>query len=247
MRGRAGGVAGDRPDDAGGDAAVDGVVAELAACALLRLLPTAALECLAAQAVRRRYARGQALFRVGDPSDRVWIICAGRVQASRSADGREFIAHVASAGEAPGHLDLMDLSPRSVDAYAVDAVEALVLPAVAVREALVAHPDALMALVVDLVHMVRVLSELAADTALLDLRCRIAKHLLAQPEAGCRVAIGFPQAALAAHFGVARQSLNRALGDLQRRGLIRVIEGGRSIELLDEMTLRRLAAGLSPR
>jgi hypothetical protein len=40
---------------------------------------------------------------------------------------------------------------------------------------------------------------------------------------------------------VARQSLNRALGDLQRRGLIRVEDSGTTVYLLDRMALRRLA------
>ena len=48
---------------------------------------------------------------------------------------------------------------------------------------------------------------------------------------------------LAAQLGVARQSLNRALGELQRRGLIRVVGSGTTIDLLDRMTLRRLAVG----
>ncbi len=51
------------------------------------------------------------------------------------------------------------------------------------------------------------------------------------------------QTELATLLGVARQSLNRVLGELQRDGLLRVEGSGTSIELVDRMGLRRLSVG----
>ena len=216
----------------------------LAGCPLLSGLPEQALRELAGRARLRRYEAEQALYRHGDPSDSAFVLCSGHVQARiRSSEGRELVLHVAAPGEAPGYLDLLDESPRSVDAVAQDDVEVLVLPARVVRGALVEHPRALMQLSAGLVGIVRDLNELMRDLIFLDLPARLAKLLLARPASDRRVEFGLTQGELAAHLGVARQSLNRALGELQRRGLIRVEDSGRSVELLDRMALRRLAVG----
>lgn len=127
--------------------------------------------------------------------------------------------HVAAPGEAPGYLDLLDESPRSVDAVAQDDVEVLV-PARVVRRALVEHRRALMQLSAGLVGIIREHNELMRDLVFLDLPARLAKLLLARPASDRRVEFGLTQGEPAAHLGVARQSLNRALGELQRRGLI---------------------------
>lgn len=193
---------------------------------------------------RRRYEPEQALFRFGDPSDAVFVLCSGRVRATiRSSEGRDLVLHVAGPGEAPGYLDLIDGSPRTVDAEAKDEVEVLVPPARTVRAALLAHPPALLQLSAELAGIVRVLSETAADLVFLGLPGRLAKLLLARPSGGRRVELGLTQGELAAQMGVARQSLNRALGELQRQGFIRVERSGTSIELVDRAALRRLALG----
>jgi CRP-like cAMP-binding protein len=50
----------------------------------------------------------------------------------------------------------------------------------------------------------------------------LAKLLLARPAPDQRVEFGLTQSETPAQLGVARQSLNRVLGELQRAGLIRV-------------------------
>lgn len=218
-------------------------LADLTACPLFAPLPHGALRSLGAASRRRRYEAGQALFRVGDVTESVFVICSGRVQAQvPSIDGREVVWHVAGPGEAPGYIDVTDLSPRSVDAVALTDAEVLVLSAALVREVLLAHPEALMQLAAGLAGIVRIMTDAAAGLVFLDLRARLAKLLLARSASGDRVHLGVTQGALAAQLGVARQSLNRALGGLQRDGLIRV-RNGTTIELLDRMALRRLAVG----
>ena len=145
--------------------------------------------------------------------------------------------------EAPGYLDLIDRAPRSADAVAQDDVEVLMLPAGAVRRALIEHPRALMQLSTGLAGIIRELDELVRDLVFLDLPARLAKLLLARSALGHRVELGVTQGELAAQLGVARQSLNRVLGQLREQELIRVEESGTAIELLDRIALRRLAVG----
>jgi CRP/FNR family cyclic AMP-dependent transcriptional regulator len=217
---------------------------DLTRIAWLADLPAASLDVLAQAAVRKHYRSGEALFEVGDESNRIWVICAGHVQASsRSRDGREFVAHVAGPGETPGHFDLIDLAPRSMDARALDDIETLVLPARTVRRELLRHPPALLQLTADLTAINRRLSAIVTDLVLLELPARLAKLLLASTEGGTPVELVTSQSELAAQLGVARQSLNRALGELRRRGLVEVEGSGRRITVLDRVALTRVASG----
>jgi CRP/FNR family transcriptional regulator, cyclic AMP receptor protein len=216
----------------------------LAASPLFSGLPERVLRELAGVAHRQTYVPGQALFRIGDPSGSAFVLYSGHVQAKiRSGEGRELVLHVSAPPEAPGYLDLIDGAPRSADAVAQDDVEVLVLPAQAVRRALIEHPRALMELSTGLAGIIRELDELVQDLVFLDLPARLAKLLLSQPAPDQRVELGLTQTEMAAHLGVARQSLNRVLGEFQRQGLIRVEGSGRSVELLDRMALRRVAVG----
>ena len=184
------------------------------------------------------------LFRCGDPSGSAFVLCSGHVQARiRSDEGRELVLHVSAPPEAPGYLDLIDEAPRSADAVAQDDVEVLTLPAETVRRALIGHPPALLELSIGLAEIIRLLDDLVRDLVFLDLPARLAKLLLGRPAPDRRVELGLTQSEMAAQLGVARQSLNRVLGELQRQGLIRVQDSGRSVELLDRSALRQVAAG----
>ena len=122
-------------------------------------------------------------------------------------------------------------------------MEVLTLPAETVRRALIEHPPALLELSIGLAEIIRLLDDLVRDLVFLDLPARLAKLLLGRPAPDRRVELGLTQSEMAAQLGVARQSLNRVLGELQRHGLIRVQDSGRSVELLDRTALRQVAAG----
>lgn len=166
----------------------------LASCPLFSALPERVVRELAGVARRRRYEAGQALCRVGDPSDAKVVLCSGRVRASiRSRAGRDLVLHVAVPGEAPGYIDLIDESPRMVNAVAKDDVEVLALPA---RAVLLEHPRALMQLSAELAGVVRQLAEAASDLVFLDLPARLAKLLLARRAPDGRVELGLTQSDL---------------------------------------------------
>jgi hypothetical protein len=214
----------------------------LAACPLFSAMPERVLRELAHVAHRRSYEAEQVLFRRGDPSGSAFVLCSGHVQARiRSDDGRDLVLHASAPPEAPGYLDLIDEAPRSVDAVAQDDVEVLVLPAQAVRQALIDHPRALMEMSIELAGIIRLLDELVRDLVFLDLPARLASccwrgrpptaaSSSAPPRVRWRRSSGWP----------ASRSTARS-ANLQRQGLIRMQDSGRSVELLDRMALRRLA------
>lgn len=89
----------------------------------------------------------------------------------------------------------------------------------------------------DLALTVRRLTGSAADLVFLDLPRRLAKLLIGAGDA--EVELGLSQSELAARLGVARQSVNRALAGLTRRGWIEVDRS--TVRLRDRAALTRFA------
>ena len=77
--------------------------------ALFSDLDSADLAALAARAVERRLKRGEILFVAGDPAGGLYVVVEGAIRAYRvSADGREQILHVESAGATLGEVPVFD-------------------------------------------------------------------------------------------------------------------------------------------
>jgi CRP-like cAMP-binding protein len=223
---------------------VDDVVAELRRTVLFADADPARLEPLAARAFVRRFAAGQVVFTEGEPSDHLYVVRSGRVRVLvQSPHGEEMTLSVLGPGETLGELSMIDGQPRSASAEALGPTQLVALPAGDVRTALRSDPVLLLAVAAELAAMVRRLTGGTADLVFLDLPRRLAKLLLAEarrePTGLLRVELGMSQSGLAARLGVTRQSLNRALGGLVRRGWIRPEDGG--YVLRDPAALRRFA------
>lgn len=194
---------------------------------------------LASAAFPRRLSRGQVLFTEGERSDHVYVVADGRVKVLVSSPhGDELVLSVLVPGDALGELSVLDGADRSASAVALDDVTLWCVPAAAVRALLDVSPGAALAVAEELAARVRRLTGAAADLVFLDLPRRLAKLLVSEEAADGR-ATALIQSDVAAHLGVTRQSLNRALQRLQDRGWVAVQRGG--ITVLDETALERFA------
>ena len=96
----------------------------LAALEPFRHLPVPEQRRLAELAQERRYAKGQTIFREGQPSDAVWVVKTGRVHLMKFlADGKASTTCVMTAGESFCCLPALDRKPYPADAVtATDSV-----------------------------------------------------------------------------------------------------------------------------
>lgn len=192
----------------------------------------------------RRFAAGQVIFSEGEPSEHLYVVRRGRVRIFvASPHGDELTLAVLVPGDTMGELSIIDGEARSAGAQAVDATELLALPAADVRAAFEAEPALLMAVAGELAAIVRRLTGGTADLVFLDLPRRLAKLIVAEarprPDGAIRLEAGMTQSGIAARLGVTRQSLNRALSGLTRRGWISAADGGYVVH--DLAALRRFA------
>jgi CRP-like cAMP-binding protein len=204
----------------------------------------AQLRGLADRSFSRRLRDGQILFTEGEPSDHLFVVRSGRIRiVARSPRGDELVLSVLAPGEVLGELSVIDQGPRSATAEALGDVELLAVAAADVRALLEREPALLMAAAAELAATVRRLTGSAADLVFLDLPRRLAKLLVSEAAVGAdgvhRVDPGMSQSGLAARLGVTRQTLNRALSGLTRRGWVEA--QGPQFVLRDPDALRRFA------
>lgn len=215
----------------------------LAALPLLRAAPSEDVERLAEQAFPRHLHRGQVLFVEGDPSEHLFVVERGRLKVTvGSARGQELLLQVVGPGGAVGELSVVDRLPRSAGATALDDLSLWCLPAEPLRGLLSRSPALCLALAEDLAAQVRRLTGASADLVFLDLPRRLAKLLVALDEGeGPPGLAGMAQAEVAAHLGVTRQTLNRALARLQEAGWVDVRREGLAVR--NSLALRDFAEG----
>jgi len=212
-------------------------------------MPRAQRENLLGAAELIHLRRGAMVFRQGDPviADAGFFgLAAGSIKiSSLRQDGREAILAVLEPGNWFGEITLIDGSPRTHDATALEALDLLAVSPQAFGQLMrdVAFAHAIAAL---LAARVRMLYGLAEDATLRSLRARVAHRLLvlargdATQSLQVRQQVALPQEALAMMLGVTRQTLSKELNALAREGLVALRYG--RIELLSLEALQRLVS-----
>ncbi len=221
-------------------------VEALARCPLFERADARILESLATGLRRRRFRRNEVIFHQGDPGDSLHIVAAGAVKiVLPSAEGDEAIIATLRPGDFFGELALLDDSPRSATASALEASDTLVLPRQVFVELLDTLPGLRDALLAGLARELRRLTGHVEELHFLDLAGRLAMRLTrlareAQPDARGEIRLSWPytQSDLAAMIGGTRQSVNRLLSELVDEGLISIEHDALVITDLDQLARR---------
>jgi CRP-like cAMP-binding protein len=185
----------------------------------------------------RNYARGEILFRQGDPATEMFVVLDGRIAiATQAGDGREAVVAVLEKGGLCGELALFDDAPRAADGRALTDTVVAALPYAPVRETLQSQPDLLWVMVRLLAERLRATDEALADAVFLDVPARTAKRLLELAKGSDRFSIPLTQEELASMIGASRERVNKALALFTRLGWIE-IEGRGQYRILDRQSL----------
>jgi CRP-like cAMP-binding protein len=216
------------------------VVAVLRQTELFAELDDRVLEHLAERALTRRLSKGRDVMVEGEKGDTMGVVAEGRVRVvMRSKDGAEAeLIRIGPYGHF-GLVALLDGGVRTASVEAVESSEVITLERKHVYPLLQTEPRLLDAVFESLCGLIRGADIAYADQRFLTLKQRIAKALRALDldSPGQR----FTQADLANRVGATRQSVNQVLREFERRGFIK--HEGRTIVILREEELRRLAAG----
>src|SRR5437588_9794244 len=127
-------------------------------------LPNAALDALIARGHTRKYAKGETIYRRGEPGDSLMVVLTGRIKIFNvNADAREVVLNFLGVGDVNGEIAALDGRERTADAVAMEACEIFAVYARDVIPILIAHPSALLEIVQVLCEKLRFASALIED------------------------------------------------------------------------------------
>ena len=190
--------------------------------------------------IRHRVARGEAVFRQGDPAIAVFLVETGRIRLVRVlADGTSLILHVGVAGESFAEASL-SAAEYHCDAVAETDAVVLALPKADLLSDLAADPAKCLALALALAAQVR---DLRAKLELRNIRSATARVLawLSLHASGSPpiVPIRHSWTQIADELGLAREAIYRALAVLERQKTVSRSPGQVCLTIRPE-ELRRL-------
>lgn len=218
----------------------------------LRLVPfftklsSTEVETLAERLVMRQFSSGQIIFHHGDPGGLLYLITKGKVKITHSTpDGHEALLAILGQGDFFGELALLDDSPRSATAEAIEKTEALTLHREDFIRYIKENPDFSLHVLHTLAQHIRRLNNQISDIFFLDLPARLARVLLQlaeqhgkESEDGTLIDISLTQTNLAEMTGATRVSINKSLGRFRRSNWVQV--NGRRFTITDRGALLRL-------
>jgi len=208
----------------------DLAVESLRRCALFAHVDDDGLRALGGLMRPRRFRRNEVIFHEGDVGDSLHIVVEGGLKiVLASQDGEEAIIASLKPGDFFGELALLDGSPRSTTATAIEPTGTLTLPRDQFLRLLPEDPRLVTALLRALAGELRRLTGHVEELHFLDLAGRLTMRLVrlardVDPAATGRVELNWPftQSDLAAMIGGTRQSVNKLLSGLVDEGLLEI-------------------------
>ncbi len=191
-------------------------------------LPGSPLDAAFRGGRRQRLRPGTILFTEGDASNRVVLLLSGRVKVSSfTEDGQETVLGFRGAGDVLGELSAIDGEEHLATVTVAEEGEALVVPAARFLASLEEEPGLALVLLRSIVGRLRDSDRKRAEFVALDVVGRVARRLAELAEAygepiegGTRIGLALSQRELAGWVGASREAVNKALAQLEARGLI---------------------------
>ncbi len=196
------------------------------------------LESILRVAEIRRFAKNTVLLRQGERGDALYLVLSGRVKAVLVAeDGREVTLAMLDPGEMVGEMAVFDSEEtRSATVITVEASELLILSGDQFKQALQETPSIALAVIRTLSRRLKETNNRIGSLIFLDTYSRVTRYLLElakrqgrQLADGSMVVVRPTQQEVALYLGTSRETVSRALTDLEHQGLIRLL--GRKIIL----------------
>ncbi len=196
--------------------------------AFLRRLPEEALDALLRKGQVRRFAKGEILYRRGDPGDCMMVLITGRAKLTNvSANAREIVLHFLAEGDIFGEISALDGNERAAHAVALEDLEAFVVHASDLRPTLLNYPRAMFEIIGALCEKIRLGAAMIEDNTLA-MRGRMARGLLRLARQhghadgnGVSLKLTISQEELGKHLALSRANVSRQLARLKTAGVIK--------------------------
>lgn len=198
---------------------------------------------IALRARGQRKARGEFIYMPGDPAGFVYILRQGRVKLSvLSESGKEVAIDIIQPGEIFGEFALVDESPRSNMAQALDDMLMWVFSKDQFTRLLSANPQLALSYIRVVGDRRRRMEKKLSDITSKAVSARVCEllHELSTSAGEIETAVSDYLVPLTHHdvaslIGAARQTTTTVLNDLERRGIIELGRGWVRVKCLKQL------------
>ena len=204
--------------------------------------PLELLAPIAAAGKVRDLVRGDVLFEVGDEPDSIYVVLSGRIAiaiGNRPFDHRESVIALMDEGDLFGDMGMLDKSPRSAGARALEASSVLEIPYAAVIEQLDKSTALLWNVIRMLSRRLRAMDQALADSVFLDVTGRTAKRLLELSAGKDEFTLPVTQEELAGMVGASRERVNKAIASFIKLHWLE--QSDRTYHIIDRTKLEQRA------
>ncbi len=207
---------------------------------MLEGLDDAETRAVLTAARRRKFKRGEAICREGDPGDTLYLLDRGHVAIRVTTPaGDTATMRVLGPGSQFGEIAVIESTPRSATVVAIDAVECLSLHRDVIRQLRSDHPTVDRVLLSAALNEVRRLTASLAEALYLQVPKRLAKTVHGLLDVFPDGVIPLTQDDLAGLCGTTRQTANEVLQSLVADGAIALSRG--RVTVVDRKVLERAA------
>ena len=220
----------------------------LAGSSAFQACAPAVIDEIMQHAVMVSLARGETMYRQGEPGDSMMVVLKGSIKVTNvTADGKEVVLGFLKSGALIGEIAAIDGRERTANVIAMEPVEAVAIYRRNLLPILRQNTDAMFAVLAGLCGKLRATNALfeshtlEAGPRVADGLLRLARDHGQQTAKGMVIDLKLTQRDLGGHFGLTRETVSRSLGDLREAGLIEI--SGASILILDPDALLAVAEG----
>ncbi len=175
--------------------------------------------------VRRKFAKGRALYRQDEASDQIFVVVSGRVGITMSrSDSQELLIDIVGTGALCGEGAAFDGLPRFSSANALEDCEALVIPAADFCQLMSAHVTLSLLVVQTIALKQRMLAMRLSQVTQASPEVRITE-LLSQITTPESPTVVLTHQQIANLIGTSRITVTRAMQKLRRDGTMRCKRG----------------------
>jgi CRP/FNR family transcriptional regulator len=187
-------------------------------------------------AVKRTFARGEALFSEGEPATGFYLLAAGNLKLCKiSPDGKEKVLHFVHPMETFAEAAFFGDGRYPAEARALEKGEVLFFPREAFMGLLERNPRFSLNLIVSLSLLLRKFARQIEELSFAEVPARLAAYLVTLAEKKSTTFQGktyldleMKKGELASHLGTVSETLSRTFRKMKEEGVIEV-EGSRVI------------------
>ena len=197
-----------------------------------------------------RLARGDVLYRQGEPGDSMVVVVTGSLKVTKvTAEGKDIVLGFLKPGALTGEIAALDGLERTASVIALEPVEAVAIYRRDLLPILRGSPDALFGLLDGLCGRLRATNKLVeghtmeADARVADCLVRLAAEHGSVQAKGTVIDLKLTQRDLGSHLGLTRETVSRTLSAFRDEGIIEI--DGTQIRITDKERLAEIAEGSS--